>query len=38
MTMKTVDIYTKLIDSYLQLLSNLSAVNKLELISKLTLS
>lgn len=34
--MTTADINTKLIDSYLSLLKNLSAQNKLDLISKLT--
>ena len=34
--MKAIDINTTLIDGYLQLLSNLSADNKLDLISKLT--
>jgi hypothetical protein len=37
-TMKTVDINTKLIDSYVGLLKNLSISNKLDLISKLTQS
>ena len=36
--MKAIDINTTLIDGYLQLLSNLSPSNKLDLISKLTLS
>lgn len=36
--MKTADINTTLIDGYLQLLDNLSPSNKLDLISKLTLS
>ncbi|MEK6614601.1 MAG: hypothetical protein AABZ32_00590 [Bacteroidota bacterium] len=36
--MKAVDINTTLIESYLQLLNNLSPSNKLDLISKLTLS
>ncbi len=35
-TMKSIDINTTLIDGYLQLLNNLSANNKLDLISKLT--
>lgn len=34
--MNTVDINTKLIDSYISLLKNMSAQNKLDLISKLT--
>jgi len=34
--MSTADINTKLIDSYLSLLKNMSAQNKLDLISKLT--
>lgn len=34
--MKTADINTKLIDSYISLLKNMSAQNKLDLISKLT--
>lgn len=34
--MKTADIDSKLIDSYISLLKNMSAQNKLELISKLT--
>ena len=34
--MNTADINTKLIDSYLSLLENMSAQNKLDLISKLT--
>ena len=36
--MKTIDINTTLIEGYLQLLDNLSPNNKLDLISKLTLS
>ncbi len=36
--MKTVDINNSLIDGYLQLLHNLSPNNKLDLISKLSLS
>lgn len=36
--MKAIDINTTLIDGYLQLLDNLSPGNKLDLISKLTLS
>lgn len=36
--MKTIDINTTLIDGYIQLLDNLSPNNKLDLISKLTLS
>lgn len=36
--MKATDINTTLIDGYLRLLDNLSANNKLDLISKLTLS
>ncbi len=36
--MKAIDINTTLIDGYLRLLDNLSANNKLDLISKLTLS
>lgn len=36
--MKAIDINTTLIDGYLKLLNNLSPGNKLELISKLTLS
>jgi len=36
--MKAIDINTTLIDGYLQLLDNLSPSNKLDLISKLTLS
>lgn len=36
--MNTADINTKLIDSYLSLLKNMSAKNKLDLISKLTKS
>ncbi len=38
MTMKANDINTTLIDGYLRLLANLSPSNKLDLISKLTLS
>lgn len=34
--MNTTDIYTKLIDSYISLLKNMSLQNKLDLISKLT--
>lgn len=34
--MNTTDINTKLIDSYISLLKNMSSQNKLELISKLT--
>lgn len=34
--MKTADINTKLIESYLSLLKNMSTQNKLDLISKLT--
>lgn len=34
--MNTADINTKLIDSYITLFKNMSAQNKLELISKLT--
>lgn len=34
--MNTADINTKLIDSYIYLLKNMSAKNKLDLISKLT--
>jgi len=34
--MNTADLNTKLIDSYVSLLKNLSAKNKLDLISKLT--
>lgn len=34
--MKKADINTKLIDSYISLLKNMSAQNKLDLISKLT--
>lgn len=34
--MKAADINTKLIDSYISLLKNMSARNKLDLISKLT--
>lgn len=36
--MKTIDINTTLIDGYLRLLDNLSPNNKLDLISKLTLT
>jgi len=36
--MKTIDINMTLIEGYLQLLDNLSPSNKLDLISKLTLS
>ena len=36
--MKVIDINTTLIDGYLRLLDNLSPSNKLDLISKLTLS
>jgi hypothetical protein len=36
--MKTTDINTTLIEGYLRLLDNLSPSNKLDLISKLTLS
>ncbi len=36
--MKAADINTTLIDGYLRLLDNLSTVNKLDLISKLTTS
>lgn len=36
--MKAIDINTTLIDGYIQLLNNLSANNKLDLISKLTQS
>ena len=36
--MKSLDINTVLIDGYLKLLDNLSPSNKLDLISKLTLS
>lgn len=36
--MKTVDINSSIIDGYLRLLDNLSPSNKLDLISKLTLS
>lgn len=36
--MKTIDINNTLIEGYLQLLGNLSPNNKLDLISKLTLS
>jgi hypothetical protein len=38
MRMKAMDIDTTLIDGYLRLLDNLSPSNKLDLISKLTLS
>jgi hypothetical protein len=38
MTSKTIDINTTLIDGYLRLLGNLSPSDKLDLISKLTLS
>lgn len=34
--MKTADINTKLVDSYLSLLKSMSTKNKLDLISKLT--
>jgi hypothetical protein len=34
--MNTADINTKLIDSYMSLLKNMSAKNKLDLISRLT--
>jgi hypothetical protein len=34
--MNTADVNTKLIDSYLSLMKNLSVSNKLDLISKLT--
>lgn len=34
--MKAVDLNTKLINSYLELLKNLSPANKLDLIAKLT--
>jgi len=34
--MNTADLNTKLIDSYISLLKNMSAENKLDLISKLT--
>lgn len=34
--MNTADINTKLIDSYMSMLKNMSAQNKLELISKLS--
>jgi hypothetical protein len=34
--MNTADINTKLIDSYIHLLKNMSAQNKLDLISRLT--
>jgi len=37
-SMKTLDINTTLIDGYVELLDNLSPSNKLDLISKLTLS
>jgi hypothetical protein len=36
--MKAIDINTTLIDGYLRMLDNLSPNNKLDLISKLTLS
>lgn len=36
--MKAIDINTTLIEGYLKLLDNLSASNKLDLISRLTLS
>ena len=36
--MKTVDINNTIIDGYIRLLDNLSPTNKLDLISKLTLS
>ena len=36
--MKAIDINTTLIDGYIELLDNLSPSNKLDLISKLTLS
>jgi hypothetical protein len=36
--MKTVNLNTSLIEGYLKLLENLSSDNKLDLISKLTLS
>ena len=36
--MKAIDINNTLVDGYLQLLENLSPNNKLDLISKLTLS
>jgi len=36
--MKTIDINTTLIEGYMRLLDNLSPSNKLDLISKLTLS
>ncbi|MBL7974183.1 MAG: hypothetical protein JNJ85_04695 [Candidatus Kapabacteria bacterium] len=36
--MKAIDINTTLVDGYLRLLDNLSPSNKLDLISKLTLS
>ena len=38
MKMKAIDINNTLVDGYLQLLENLSPNNKLDLISKLTLS
>lgn len=38
MTTKAIDINTTLIEGYLRLLDNLSPSNKLDLISKLTLS
>lgn len=34
--MNTTDVNTKLIDSYLSLMKNMSVSNKLDLISKLT--
>lgn len=36
--MKTIDINTTLIEGYMEMLDNLSPSNKLDLISKLTLS
>ena len=36
--MKAIDVNTTLVDGYLRLLDNLSPTNKLDLISKLTLS
>ncbi|MBK9983369.1 MAG: hypothetical protein IPP15_13435 [Saprospiraceae bacterium] len=36
--MKTIDINTTLIEGYMEMLDNLSPGNKLDLISKLTLS
>ncbi len=36
--MKTVDINSAIVDGYIRLLDNLSPSNKLDLISKLTLS